>query len=189
MSAGPGAAGGEPLAAALQRACPDIGLRPECDADLDFLLGLYASVRAQELAPIDWAEARKRQFTDAQFALQRSHYREHYPGAEFLVVEQAGAPIGRLYLCRFAREIRVMDIALVEARRNSGIGTRLIGLLLGIAEAEGRDVTLHVEPDNPAQRLYRRLGFGLIESRGVYDFLGRPHRAAASTASRPSPDG
>jgi len=31
---------------------------------------------------------------------------------------------------------------------------------------------LHVEPDNPAQRLYQRLGFRLIENRGVYDFLG-----------------
>jgi len=31
---------------------------------------------------------------------------------------------------------------------------------------------LHGEPDNPAQRLYQRLGFRLIEHRGVYDFLG-----------------
>jgi ribosomal protein S18 acetylase RimI-like enzyme len=32
-------------------------------------------------------------------------------------------------------------------------------------------VTLHVEPLNPAQRLYRRLGFRLLEDRGVYHFL------------------
>ena len=180
MSASLGATGGESLAAALQRACPDIGVQPERDGDLDFLRGLYASVRAQELAPIDWSEERKREFTDAQFALQRSHYREHYPGAEFLVVEQGGVPIGRFYLCRFVHEIRVMDIALVEAGRNAGIGTRLMRALLGIADAEGRSVTLHVEPDNPAQRLYRRLGFDLIEQRGVYDFLGRPAQAPAA---------
>ena len=89
-------------------------------------------------------------------------------------------PIGRFYLCRFAHEIRVMDIALIEARRNAGIGTRLMRALLGVADAEGRSVTLHVEPDNPAQHLYRRLGFDLIEPRGVYDFLGRPLPAAAS---------
>ena len=180
MSVASGATGGESLAAALQRACPDIGLHPEREADLDFLRSLYASVRAQELAPIDWSCERKREFTDAQFGLQRSHYREHYPGAEFLVVEQAGVPIGRFYLCRFTHEIRVMDIALLEARRNAGIGTRLMRTLLGVADAEGRSVTLHVEPDNPAQHLYRRLGFNLIEQRGVYDFLGRPVQVAAS---------
>ena len=182
MSTGRGAAGGESLAAALCSACPGIALHPEHEADLDFLRGLYASVRAQELAPIDWSEERKREFTDAQFALQRSHYREHYPGAEFLVVEQGGVPIGRFYLCRFTHEIRVMDIALIEARRNAGIGTRLMSALLKIADAEDRSVTLHVEPDNPAQHLYRRLGFNLIEQRGVYDFLGRPLQATASAA-------
>ena len=187
MTVGFGTANGESLAVALQRACPDIGLHPEHDDDLAFLRGLYASVRAPELALIDWSEQRKREFTDAQFALQGSHYREHYPGAEFLVVEQAGVPIGRFYLCRFAHEIRVMDIALVEARRNAGIGTRLIRALLDVADAEGRSVTLHVEPDNPAQHLYRRLGFALIEPRGVYDFLGRPLPVTAS-ATRASPD-
>ena len=187
MSVGFGTANGESLAVALQRACPDIGLHPEHDDDLEFLRGLYASVRAPELAPIDWSEQRKREFTDAQFALQGSHYREHYPGAEFLVIEQAGVPIGRFYLCRFAHEIRVMDIALVEARRNAGIGTRLMRALLDVADAEGRSVTLHVEPDNPAQHLYRRLGFALIEPRGVYDFLGRPLPVTAS-ATRASPD-
>ncbi len=173
MSTGPGAAGGGSLAAALRQACPGLDLHPEGEEDLDFLRGLYASVRAQELAPIDWTEQRKRKFTDAQFALQSSHYHEHYPGAEFLVVEQDGAPIGRFYLCRFAHEIRVMDIALIETRRNAGVGTRLMSALVSIADAEGRSVSLHVEPDNPAQRLYRRLGFRLIEQRGVYDFLGR----------------
>lgn len=187
MSVGFGTANGESLAVALQRACPDIGLHPEHDDDLEFLRGLYASVRAPELAPIDWSEQRKREFTDAQFALQGSHYREHYPGAEFLVIEQAGVPIGRFYLCRFAHEIRVMDIALVEARRNAGIGTRLMRALLDVADAEARSVTLHVEPDNPAQHLYRRLGFALIEPRGVYDFLGRPLPVTAS-ATRASPD-
>jgi len=183
LSVGSGAANGESLAAALQRACPDIGLHLERDDDLDFLRGLYASVRAQELAPIDWSEQRKREFTDAQFGLQHSHYREHYPGAEFLVVEQAGVAIGRFYLCRFAHEIRVMDIALVEARRNAGIGTRLMRALLGVADAESRSVTLHVEPDNPAQHLYRRLGFDLIEPRGVYDFLGRSVRGGSASAA------
>lgn len=172
MTAGTDSKHAMSLAEALQSACPGIGLRSEDESDLGFVRDLYASVRAQELAPVPWSEAQKRSFTDAQLDLQRSHYREHYPGAEFLVIEQDGAPIGRMYLCRFAREIRLMDISLSEANRNAGVGTRLLRALLDIARRERRNVTLHVEPDNPAQRLYRRLGFEKIESRGVYDFLG-----------------
>ena len=160
------------LAAALQSACPGIGLRNEGESDLDFVRGLYASVRARELAPVPWSEAQKRSFTDAQLDLQRSHYREHYPGAEFIVIEQGGVPIGRMYLCRFPREIRLMDITLAETSRNARVGTRLLRALLDIARNERRSVTLHVEPDNPVQSLYRRLGFEKIESRGVYEFLG-----------------
>lgn len=171
------------LIAALRHARPDVTLRAEREADLDFLRSLYARVRAHELAPVPWSDEQKRSFTDAQFDLQHSHYREHYPGAEFLVVEQAGLPIGRLYLCVFPREIRVMDIALVEASRNAGIGSQLMRALIDLADAQARDVTLHVEPDNPAQRLYRRLGFDKIESRGVYDFLGRPAQARATASS------
>ena len=183
MSAAASATVAQSLTAALQRSRSNIGLRAERDADLDFLRGLYARVRAQELAPVAWTEAQKRSFTDAQFDLQHSHYREHYPGAEFLVIEHDGVPIGRLYLCIFPREIRLMDIAIVESRRNAGIGTRLLHALLDTADAGGYSVTLHVEPENPAQRLYRRLGFSHIESRGVYDFLGRPARAAAIAES------
>jgi ribosomal protein S18 acetylase RimI-like enzyme len=62
-----------------------------------------------------------------------------------------------------------MDIALLPAYRGQGIGTRLLDALL--AQAQGAPVTLHVEPLNPAQRLYRRLGFRLLEDRGVYHFL------------------
>jgi ribosomal protein S18 acetylase RimI-like enzyme len=48
----------------------------------------------------------------------------------------------------------------------------LIETLQAHGAKHGLQVTLHVEPNNPAQRLYQRLGFTLIEQRGVYDFLG-----------------
>lgn len=147
-------------------------MRAERDEDTPFLCGLYAEVRAQELASvIDWSEAQKRAFTDSQLALQREHYRRHYPGAEFLVLELAGAPIGRVYLCAFADTIRLMDIALVGEQRGQGIGTVLMHELMQLARERATTLTLHVEPQNPAQRLYARLGFKFVEQRGVYDFL------------------
>ena len=149
-----------------------ITFRPIADADHPFLRDLYAAVRAAELAPVAWPEEAKRQFLDEQFTLQHQHYVKNYPGADLLFIEQAARPIGRVYVYRTPAEIRLMDIALIEAERGRGIGTALLAELLDEARATNCELTLHVEPENPAQRLYQRLGFRLIEQRGVYDFLG-----------------
>ena len=52
-----------------------------------------------------------------------------------------------------------MDIALVPAERNSGIGGKICRELMDEATQAGKIVSLHVEEDNPAKRLYERLGF------------------------------
>jgi ribosomal protein S18 acetylase RimI-like enzyme len=152
--------------------CSAVTTRPIAESDREFLRELYASTRREELAPVPWSEEQKREFLASQFALQHEHYQRNYVGAEFLVIERHGAPIGRLYVYRTPGEIRVMDIALVDAERGRGLGTRLLQGLMAQARETGAQVTLHVEPNNPACRLYERLGFRLIESRGVYLFRG-----------------
>lgn len=158
------------------------GLRfhPVMEADLAFVYALYAQVRAAELAPVPWPQDAKDAFLAEQAALQHRHYVANYPGADLLVIENGSGPIGRIYVYRSPGEIRLMDIALVPARRNAGLGTALLQRLLAEARGSGSRITLHVEPDNPAQRLYHRLGFRLIEHRGVYDFLGWDPAVAAS---------
>jgi len=148
-------------------------LRPIVDSDHDFLRALYAEVRAGELAPVPWPAEAKTAFLAEQADLQHRHYVANYPGADLLVIEdEASSPIGRIYVYRSKGEIRLMDIALLPAWRNRGIGSSLVGELMQEARSTGSSLTLHVEPNNPAQRLYARLGFQLIEHRGVYDFLG-----------------
>jgi imidazolonepropionase-like amidohydrolase len=56
----------------------------------------------------------------------------------------------------------------------------LIARLLAEATAAGLPVTIHVERENPALRLYARLGFRLAEDKGVYLFLERPPAAGAT---------
>lgn len=150
---------------------PGIGLRVEHDDDRAFIDRLYASTRARELAQVAWPAEAVADFLRSQSALQRAHYRQHYSQALFLVLERDGAPIGRLYLHETPGEVRVMDIALVPAAQGQGIGTALIAAVIGHARTTGARVTLHVEPDSPANRLYARQGFQLVERRGVYDFL------------------
>lgn len=145
-----------------------ISLRPRTPGDEAFLLHLYASTRWEELAPVPWTEDQKLAFLSDQFRLQTHHYEHHYPGAQFLVIERDGQAIGRLYLHRGSEDLLLMDIALVPSCRGKGLGTALLERLLREA---GSPVTCHVEFNNPALRLYQRLGFRKVEERGVYFFM------------------
>jgi ribosomal protein S18 acetylase RimI-like enzyme len=144
-------------------------LRPETDADLPFLRRLYISTRWEELAPvIDWTEAQKVAFLESQFALQRQHYRTYYPLTDFAVLEKDAAPAGRLYVNRQATKLHVIDIALLPEWRGHGTGTALMNVVCAEARVTNKKVSLAVEKFNPAQRLYRRLGFREVADEGVY---------------------
>lgn len=146
-------------------------LRHAASADREVLLAVYASTRTEELALTDWPEAQKLAFVTQQFEAQDAHYRLHYPGAEFLLIEHRGEPVGRLYLHRRPTEIRLMDISLLLAARGSGLGSRLLEVLLAEGRATGKTVSIHVEKMNRARRLYERLGFAVAEDVGVYDLM------------------
>ena len=145
-----------------------IALRTVEARDNAFLRALYFGVREAELANTNWDESTKRAFADSQFDLQDRWYRSQYEGVKLLVIEDAGEPIGRLYLHEFPGELRLMEITLLSARRNAGLGTALIEWLQSLAAGEGRAVTLYVEGFNPARALYARLGFVEEATEGIY---------------------
>ena len=174
---------------------PGVRLRSVEDRDLPFLAELYASTRREEVAQTPWSEEQKEAFLRWQFENQHWHYREYYPSCELLVIEEDGgtgegsgaaaeevggevaaepgtgassAPIGRLYVDRWPDQIRLVDISLLPEHRGRGLGTALLGELLAEGEARGLPVTIHVEFNNPALFLYRRLGFRHVDSNGIY---------------------
>ncbi|HDS1039077.1 TPA: GNAT family N-acetyltransferase [Stenotrophomonas maltophilia] len=139
-------------------------LRPLHDGDLPWLQALYASTRSEELAAVPWPESAKRAFLDSQFALQHQHYQLHYGDSDFLAIERHGEPVGRYYLQRNAPDHMIVDICLFPQQRGHGAAAALIAHSQDLAAAQGRGMTLHVQADNTAaQRLYRRLGFMLVE--------------------------
>lgn len=147
---------------------PEITLRPITDDDLPFLSRLYASTREEELSVVPWPEEQKRTFLEQQFRAQHHHYHEHYSGAAFDLLLVDGEPAGRLYVARWPREIRIVDIALLPEHRGRGVGTELLQGLLDEGARSGKPVSIHVEKNNPALHLYQRLGFRPIEDKGVY---------------------
>jgi ribosomal protein S18 acetylase RimI-like enzyme len=148
-----------------------IKLRSRSEADRQFLAILYASTRADELALTSWTDEQKVTFVNWQFQAQTLHYDEYYSAAEFLIIEQDGNPIGRLYVDRGPSEIEIIDIALLPQFRGSGLGTRLLRDILREGEESGKTVKIYVENFNPARRLYDRLGFQHVDDNGVYHLM------------------
>lgn len=148
-----------------------LDFRPIDDSDQFFLKALYASTRVDELAQIPWNETQKHEFIDQQFNAQHKYYQQQFPNARFDLVLSDSEPIGRLYVDRRDDEIRLIDIALLPEYRGDGIGTCLLEQVLVDAGREHKPVRIHVEPNNPAMRLYTRLGFIQIDSNGVYELM------------------
>ena len=149
-------------------------LREVTAEDEPFLFRVYADSRREELALVPWTAEQRHVFLTSQFVAQYRYYREHYDAATYQVVLADGEPVGRLFVARWPDEIRIMDIAVLTERRGTGIGTRLLRTLCDEADETGVPVSIHVEKQNRAQRLYHRLGFEEREDRGVYSFLVRP---------------
>jgi ribosomal protein S18 acetylase RimI-like enzyme len=150
---------------------PLLSLRPIAPDDEELLFRVYASTRAEELAAVAWTDEQKAAFLRMQFAAQHRYYHENYTASCFDVVLVDGRPAGRLYVARWTEEMRIVDIALLPEFRRRGVGSALLARLREEAEEKRLPLRIHVERMNPALGLYERLGFRVIEDRGVYLFM------------------
>ena len=159
---------------------PTVDLRPIRPDDEAFLYRVFAGTREPEMALLGWNEEQKTAFLWMQFQAQHRYYQEHFPAASFDLIVRDNAPVGRLYVDRRDDEIRVIDIALLPEHRRAGIGGALLRDLLAEADRAGKPVRIHVERNNPALRLYERLGFVRIGDTGVYYLMERMPGATVS---------
>lgn len=143
-------------------------LRPETDADLPFLMELFASTRREEFAALGLPALQLEALLRGQFDAQRRHYRGRFPHCRFDVLTARGKPIGRLYLDPREKEVCIVDISLLPARRGRGLGSAILRALKDHAGAAGGGVSLMVAKPNPAFRLYRREGFSPVADHGLY---------------------
>ena len=147
-------------------------LRPVAPGDDDFLLGVYASAREQELAQAEWAEGQKEQFLRWQFDLQRREYEGRFPDAEYDLILVDGRPAGRIWVGSDPGQIRLLDIALLPEFQNHGVGRLLLLDLIERARREGKPLRHMVFTLNPdAHRFYERLGFVVIEDFDAYKHM------------------
>lgn len=146
----------------------NITLRPASADDYDFLVEVYGSTRAEEMALVPWTTEQQQAFIRSQFAAQQDHYAKKYPAASHDIILSDNRPVGRLYVARLDQEIRIIDITLLPAERNAGIGSYLIQQMLDEANRTGKLTRIYVEEFNPSLRLFERLGFSPSEQDGIH---------------------
>jgi ribosomal protein S18 acetylase RimI-like enzyme len=149
-----------------------VELRPVAPGDDEFLLAVYASTRADELAQAEWAEGEKDMFLRWQFDLQRREYDTRFPDAAYHVILVDQQPAGRIWVGADAEQIRLLDIGLLPEFQNRGVGTALLKLLIAYASSQQK-VLRHMVfvLNNNAERFYERLGFRQIEEFGAYKHM------------------
>ena len=143
------------------------------NSDILFIEKVYRSTREKELNLTNWGEEQKNAFIVMQSMAQEAEYKKKYPGALFEIILYNKQPTGRLYTQETTTEIRLIDISLLPAFRGKGIGTTILNGLIIRSEKKQIPVTLHVEPDNPALKLYLRSGFKHVKNNGRHLFMER----------------
>jgi ribosomal protein S18 acetylase RimI-like enzyme len=98
------------------------------------------------------------------------------------IAERDGGPIGAAWARQFApgeepaffvdERTPEITIGVRPHIRGRGVGEMLLHALIGEAARRGVGLCLNVRHDNPAQRLYERVGFRLVPGSGVPNRVG-----------------
>jgi len=140
---------------------PSYELRPAGTGDIEFAWRLYEQLmRSRTEALMPWRAERQREVVAS--ALKSG-------GMQMILAE--GRVCGWLHVQERADGVELHQIYLVPARQRRGIGTAILKSLQARAAALGRPVHLNVLVNNPARRLYERLGFRVERSDPIKHYM------------------
>lgn len=125
-------------------------LRPATEADFDFLFALHRAAMRDYIEPIwGWHEE-----------WQQEYFRRKFEPRRRRIIQVDGRDAGVLVVEWREDEIYLGLIELLPEFQGRGIGSAIVADLLAKARARQLPLALHVLKTNqPARRLYERLGF------------------------------
>ena len=128
---------------------PTITLRPITLSDLDFAWTLYRqSMKPLTEAFMEWADERQKQVVERDVI-----------SGEASIIVQDGHDRGWLRVRESIDGLELCQLYVTLEVQNRGIGTVIVGRLIGEARRKGKKLNLEVVKNNRARRLYERLGF------------------------------
>lgn len=126
-------------------------LRPATEADVPFLLAL----REQTMTGHQAASGLQPSSEERE---QRVRFR--YDCAR--IIEHEGKAAGLFKVARDGLDWHLVQIQLAPELQGRGVGEALIRQLIAEAREAGASLSLNVLHENPARRLYERLGFVVV---------------------------
>ena len=151
-----------------------VTLRPATEQDDGFLYDLFKAVRMPDFAHVTLPPEQLEGLMKMQYAGQKFSYSTQYPGPGHDIVMLDGAPVGRIWMSRSESEHLLVDIALLPAVQNRGIGGALLHDVLAAAKQAGVPVKCSVAVTNPGSlRFHQRLGFQIVARDELYYELER----------------
>lgn len=141
---------------------PHFILRRARKEDDGVLLQLFAACQLEAIRRLDPAGSLPQQMIEMQFDLLRNAYAAAHPHAhDYLCSHKSSQePVGRIMLDWSGTEAAAgIDLAIFPAQRSGAAGLLLLRAWTQCCDLLARPARLHVLPDNPARKLYRRLGF------------------------------
>jgi GNAT superfamily N-acetyltransferase len=158
----------------------DVAVRPALASDLPFLTEMATAAAFWDADDISGLEQKLMQSPDL------AHYIAGWPlPGDVGVIAKAGPPVGAAWFRFFTAAdpgygfvdptIPEVAIAVASPWRGQGVGTRLLDALIAAAREAGVPaLSLSVDLDNEARRLYERCGFvPLKEKEGAVTMLLR----------------
>ena len=151
-----------------------VTLRPATEQDDAFLYDLFKAVRMPDFAHVTLPPEQLEGLMKMQYAGQKFSYSTQYPGPGHDIVLLDGVPVGRIWMSRSDSEHLLVDIALLPAVQNRGIGGALLHDVLAAAKQAGVPVKCSVAVTNPGSlRFHQRLGFQIVARDELYYELER----------------
>jgi len=151
----------------------NVQLRHAVAQDEDFLLQLYLATQPVETANWNMSATAREQLLQMQFRGRKQTYTAQYPDAEDLILclneeGEVERRVGRHLVIRQEDAILGIDLAILPAYQNQGLGRLVLQGVQHQCAQEGLKFRLQVLHTNPARRLYDRLGFKMVSQDLLY---------------------
>jgi ribosomal protein S18 acetylase RimI-like enzyme len=98
---------------------------------------------------------------------QRVSFAAQWKREEVRIISVDGKDVGWLQVAELPKEIRLQKFFVSPQYQRSGIGSEVLSNLLATWRSTGKKIVLKVLKNNPARRLYERLGFSVVAEAGV----------------------